>query len=73
MVRTKSEVCMRTEDTLLIGWNLNTATDTDILIVGRKRENGSVEIIKAFDGDEAEELYLKLVGLGKEKSEHEMP
>lgn len=64
---------MKTEDTLLIGWSLNTATDTDILIVGRKRENDSVEIINAFDGETAKELYLKLVGLGKEKSEHEMP
>lgn len=33
----------------------------DILVVGRKRPNESVEIINAFQGDEAKEIYQKLI------------
>lgn len=33
----------------------------DILIVGRKKPNEVVEIINAFQGEEAIELYKKLV------------
>ena len=33
----------------------------DILVVGRKRPNDSVEIINAFQGEEAKELYARLV------------
>ena len=35
--------------------------DIPILIVGRKRLNDSIEIINAFDGDEAKELYERLI------------
>lgn len=43
-------------DTLLVGRSGN------ILIVGRRRlNNESVEIINAFQGDEAKELYEKLI------------
>ncbi len=33
----------------------------DILVVGRKRPNESVEIVNAFQGEEAKELYSRLV------------
>ena len=36
--------------------------DVGVLIVGRKRPNQSVDIINAFQGKEAEELYNKLIG-----------
>lgn len=42
-------------DTLLVGRSGN------VLIVGRKRKNESVDIINAFQGDEAKELYEKLI------------
>lgn len=38
----------------------NLPPDIPILIVGRKRPNQSVEIINAFEGDEAVELYTRL-------------
>ena len=41
--------------------------DTGVLVVGRKRKNQSIEIVNAFQGDEALELYKKLV-TQKEKS-----
>ena len=39
----------------------NQSIDIPILIVGRKRKNRSVEIINAFQGDEAVELYNRLI------------
>lgn len=48
-------------DTILIGVDLADNDDTGVLIIGRKRMNQSVEIINAFQGKEAKELYKKLI------------
>lgn len=48
-------------DSLLIGIDISNGNDTGVLIVGRKRMNQSVEIINAFQGEEAKELYKKLI------------
>lgn len=48
-------------DTILIGVDLADNDDTGVLIIGRKRMNQSVEIINAFQGKEAKELYEKLI------------
>ena len=53
-------------DTLLVSISFSDK-DTGVLIVGRKRKNQSIEIVNAFQGDEALELYNKLV-TQKEKS-----
>lgn len=47
-------------DTILIGVDFANNDSTGVLIVGRKRMNQSVEIINAFQGEEAEELYKRL-------------
>ena len=47
-------------DTLLASISFSDK-DTGVLIVGRKRKNQSIEIVNAFQGDEALELYKKLV------------
>lgn len=47
-------------DVLLVGIDFS-EKDTGVLIVGRKRMNESVDIINAFQGDEARELYEKLI------------
>ena len=47
-------------DTLLVSISFSDK-DTGVLVVGRKRKNQSIEIINAFQGDEALELYNKLV------------
>lgn len=52
---------MKTSDTLLIGFDAAHGEDKCVLIVGRKRWNESVEIINEFQGDEALELYKKLI------------
>ena len=53
-------------DTLLVSISFSDK-DTGVLVVGRKRKNQSIDIINAFQGDEALELYNKLV-TQKEKS-----
>jgi hypothetical protein len=47
-------------DTIIVSYD-DHSNDVPILIVGRKRLNESTEIINAFDGDEAKELYERLV------------
>lgn len=60
---------MRTTDSLLIGFDFNPEKDNAVLIVGRKNpDNVSVDIINAFQGKEAEELYKKLTTKPKEKN-----
>lgn len=51
---------MNITDTILVGYSFTPEKDTAVLTVGRKRLNGSVEIINAFSGEEAIELYGKL-------------
>lgn len=47
-------------DTLLVSISFSDK-DSGVLVVGRKRKNQSVEIVNAFQGKEALELYKKLV------------
>ena len=48
-------------DSILIGVDFSNNDDIGCLLGGRKRMNQSVEIINAFQGKEAKELYEKLV------------
>lgn len=47
-------------DAVIVSVSISPATKTGVLIVGRKRPNGSTEIVNAFQGEEAVELYTKL-------------
>lgn len=51
---------MKKTDTLLVGVDFSDNGDIGVLIVGRKRPNQSVEIVNAFQGEEAAELYKRL-------------
>ena len=53
---------MKINETLLVGVDFTNGENVWVLIVGRKRPNQSVDIINAFQGKEAEELYNKLIG-----------
>jgi len=46
-------------DTLLISYD-NVSNDKPVLIVGRKGKRESLQIINAFQDEEAEEIYKKL-------------
>lgn len=48
-------------DTILVSVDFANNDDEGVLIVGRKRMNQSVEVINAFQGKEAKELYKKLI------------
>lgn len=52
---------MSITESLIVGFNSTNNEGNTVLIVGRKRMNESIEIINAFQGEEAEELYKRLV------------
>jgi hypothetical protein len=52
---------MKTCDSILVCFDYTHGKDKSVLIVGRKNPRQAVEIINAFQGEEAEELYKKLV------------
>lgn len=52
-------------DTLLVSINSSTDGDETVLLVGRKRLNESVEIVNAFQGKDAMDLYKQLVTVKK--------
>ncbi len=47
-------------DSILVSVDFSNKNDTGVMVVGRKRMNQSVEIINAFQGEEAKELYKRL-------------
>lgn len=49
-----------TAKSLLIGVDFNEGKDVNVLIVGEKKGT-NVEIVNAFQGKEAQELYEKLI------------
>lgn len=51
---------MKSTDSVIVSWDFSHGKDVGVLIVG-KQEKGKVEIINAYQGEEAEALYQKLV------------
>lgn len=51
---------MNTTDSLIIGYDFTNGTDDTVLIVGRKTAGEVAEIINAFHGQEAVEIYQRL-------------
>lgn len=51
---------MNSSGAVIVGWDFSHGKDVGVLIVG-KQENGQVEIINAFQGEEAKDLYKRLV------------
>lgn len=56
-------------DTLLVGFDFAKGSDKAVCVIGRRRMNESLEIVNAFQGQEAKELYDKLVTVKEEKNE----
>lgn len=52
---------MLKEDTLLVSYCAPNGVDSGVLIVGRKNLRQAVDIVNAFQGKEALELYEKLL------------
>ena len=59
----------KTTDTLLVSIDMSNGKDHTVLVVGRKLPNQSTTIVNAFRGEEAIELYNKLVTQNPNKKE----
>ena len=57
----------RLSDTILISFARETPDSDPVLIVGRKRMNKSVDIINAFEGKEALDIYERLTTVNKKE------
>lgn len=59
---------MRVTDSILVSVysDLKPGPDTTVLVVGKKKKGEAIDILNAFQGDEAMELWNKLTGSGKE-------
>ena len=50
----------KTNGTVIVSWDFSHGKDADILLVG-KQNKGVVDIINAFQGQDAREIYEKLL------------
>ena len=50
-----------TTTSLIIGYDISHTSDNKVLVIGKRGPKGSIEIVNAFQGDEAEELYNNLI------------
>lgn len=50
---------MRSSGAVIVSWDFSHGKDVGVLIVGEQK-NGQVDIINAFEGKEAIDLYKKL-------------
>lgn len=51
---------MDTTGSVVVAYDHKSDTDTAVLIVGQKTPNVDIQIINAFEGEEAKELWNKL-------------
>lgn len=59
---------MNSYGAVIVSWDFSNGKDHDILLVG-KREHGTVEIINAFQGQEARDIYHKLITRKEKQSD----
>ena len=60
---------MNVNECLLVGVDFAKGEDKGVLIVGRNKEKIGVEIINAFRGEEALDIYRKLITKTNRKGE----
>lgn len=52
---------MNVNESLIVGVDFTRGKDVGVLIVGRKKPGNDIEIVNAFQGEEAYQLYSKLI------------
>lgn len=57
---------LKVNESLLVGVDFTKGEDIGVLIVGRQ-EDGVVNVINAFQGQEAADLYRKLITVRKKR------
>lgn len=55
---------MKSSGAVIVSWDFSHDRDKHVLLVG-KQENGLVEVINAFQGEEAHAIYDRLVTVKK--------
>ena len=61
----------RLSDTILVSFARETPDSDPVVIVGRRRMNGSTDIVNAFEGKEALDIYEKLTIVNKDGGKDE--
>ena len=51
---------MNSYGAIIVSWDFSHGKDLGVLIIG-KQENGHIEIVNAFQGEEAKDLYNRLI------------
>ena len=61
---------LRVTDSILVSvdFDLKEGPDKAVLVVGKKKKGEVIDILNAFQGEEAIELWNKLTGSGKEEN-----
>ena len=54
-----------TNGSYIVAWDFSHGKDTDVLIVGEQKNN-TINIVNAFQGQEAHDIYNKLSTVKKE-------
>jgi len=57
---------MNTNDSVIVSWDFSHGNDVGVLIVGHQN-NRRVDIINAFRGKEAYDIYKKLIGVKEDE------
>lgn len=57
---------LKVNEYLLVSVDFTQGEDTGVLIVGRQK-NGKVDIVNAFQGQEAIDIYKKLITVNKKE------
>lgn len=53
---------------LIVGFDFSRGTDVGVLIVGKRLPNGETDIVNAFQGDDAWDMYQKLITQPKKEN-----
>lgn len=61
----------RLQDVLLVSFARENPNSDPVVIVGRRRMNGSTDIVNAFEGKEALDIYEKLTTANKDGGKNE--
>lgn len=61
---------MKLIGSLIVSWDFTNGKDHDVFMVGRQ-ENGRIRVLNVFLGEEARDLYDRIVGTRKESKKEE--
>lgn len=59
---------MKMNGSFIVAWDFSNGKDKEVLLVGEKKE-GRIDIVNAFQGEEALEIYKKLAVVEPAKPE----